>query len=126
MKKRIAVLLVLILAACFACAQAGALTEADLPGSWYTEYEGLIPIHCFLYEDKTFEAAITEDLPIEEMSIAGTWEYDGETLILHCGDGDLSFLWNGEALTGELFGLQVELRSEWLGDMLESNPEENT
>ena len=126
MKKCITVLLIVILAACFACAQAGTLTDADLPGSWYTEYEGLIPIHCFLYEDRTFEAAITEDLPIEEMSIAGTWEYDGETLILHCENGDLSFLWNGQALTGELFGLQVELCSEWSGDMLESSPEEST
>lgn len=126
MKKYITVLLIVILAACFACAQAGTLTDADLPGSWYTEYEGLIPIHCFLYEDRTFEAAITEDLPIEEMSIAGTWEYDGETLILHCENGDLSFLWNGQALTGELFGLQVELCSEWSGDMLESSPEEST
>ena len=125
MKKFITVLLIVILAACFACAQAGTLTDADLPGSWYTEYEGLIPIHCFLYEDRTFEAAITEDLPIEEMSIAGTWEYDGETLILHCENGDLSFLWNGQALTGELFGLQVELCSEWSGDMLESSPEES-
>lgn len=126
MKKFITVLLIVILAACFACAQAGTLTDADLPGSWYTEYEGLIPIHCFLYEDRTFEAAITEDLPIEEMSIAGTWEYDGETLILHCENSDLSFLWNGQALTGELFGLQVELCSEWSGDMLESSPEEST
>lgn len=126
MKKWIAVLLVLVLAACLACAQAGTLTEADLAGSWYTDYEGLVPIHCFLYEDKTFEAAVTEDLPIEEMSIVGTWEYDGETLTLHCEAGDLPFLWNGEALTGELFGLQVELRSEWSRDVLESSSEEST
>ena len=126
MKRFIAVLMTVILAACLACAQAGTLTEADLPGSWYTEYEGLLPIHCFLYEDKTFEAAVTEDLPIEEMSIAGTWEYDGETLILHSEDADLTFLWNGKTLTGELFGLKVELYSEWSGDVLESNPEEST
>ena len=126
MKRFIAVLMTVILAACLTCAQAGTLAEADLPGSWYTEYEGLLPVHCFLYEDKTFEAVVTEDLPIEEMSIAGSWEYDRETLILHCDDGDLTFLWNGEALTGELFGLQVELHSEWSGDVLESNPEEST
>ena len=125
MKKFIAVVLIVILVACLACAQASTLTEADLLGSWYTEYEELIPIHCFLYEDKTFEAMITDDLPIEEMSITGTWEYDGETLILHCEAGDLPFLWNGEALTGELFGLQVKLNSEWLRDVLEDSPEES-
>ncbi|MBR5110272.1 MAG: hypothetical protein IK099_08755 [Clostridia bacterium] len=110
MKKLLALLLALFLACGFCFAQAEA---ADVMlGSWTCEYMG-IPLYCLLYEDNTFEAVIGMDLPIEKKTLSGTWEFDGEAVILHCGEKDLPFTWDGNTLTGELFGVPVALESVW-------------
>lgn len=119
-KKLAALLLTVLIIAGPACSRAESLTPGDLYGSWYAEYEGIIPVYCFLYADMTFETSIADDLPIEELSLAGSWDFDGETLVLRCAEKDLPFTWNGRSFSGELFGLQLELRSEWMGDVLET------
>lgn len=112
MKKLLALLLALLLACGLVCAQAEAAAADTMIGSWTYEFMG-IPLYCILYDDNTFEAMIGMDLPIEEKSLSGKWEFDGETLILHCADKDLSFAWDGNTLTGELFGVPVALESVW-------------
>lgn len=112
MKKLLALLLALLLACGLVCAQAEEAATDTMLGSWTCEYMG-IPLYCLLFEDNTFEAMIGEDLPIEEKNLSGTWEFDGETVILHCADQDLSFAWDGNTLNGELFGVPVALESVW-------------
>ena len=119
MKKILALLLALVLCCGVACAQAAALTPDDLVGNWYTVYEDVIPIYLLLNEDQTFEAVIPADLPIEEKAFNGDWDFDGAVLTLHCEGKDIPLTLDGTAFVGELFGLTVELHSEYMEDILE-------
>ena len=114
MKKLLALLLALLLACGLVCAQVEE-TEADdvMYGSWTCEYMG-IPLYCILYDDNTFEAMIGIDLPVEENYLFGSWEFDGQTVVLHCAEQDLPFAWDGQALTGELFGVPVSMENIWM------------
>lgn len=106
MKKTMMVLLALALLC--ACAAAEAI---ELAGCWTAEYLG-IPLLCLIYGDHTFEAVITESLPVDEMNCTGTWTFDGTTLTLQSESGESALTWDGEALNGELFGLPVALQQE--------------
>ena len=119
MKKFLALLLALVLCCGVACAQAATLTKDDLVGNWYTVYEDVIPIYLVLNENQTFDAFIPADLPIEEKAFDGTWDFDGAALTLHCADKDIPLTLDGIAFVGELFGLTVELHSEYMEDILE-------
>lgn len=116
MKKRIWSLL--LCAALVLGAVGGAFAEpaesdsnAVVTGDWAMDYFG-IPLYIYLYEDGTGLILIADDsIPLADdgsNEAAGTWEFDGETLILH-GDEDLAMHWDPEThqLTGEVQGTKL-------------------
>lgn len=85
--------------------------NAVVTGDWAMDYFG-IPLYIYLYEDGTGLILIADDsIPLADdgsNEAVGTWEFDGETLILH-GEDDLALHWDPEThqLTGEVQGTKL-------------------
>ena len=113
MRKLFAALLAAILLLSLACAWAETATDApDLTGSTWTMDYFDIPMLFVFNEDGTFVGTIDMDIPVADdgsNSFAGTWEFDGETLMMYGDDGDVSFTWDGEKMTGIMFDTEVYL-----------------
>ena len=103
--------LALLLAALLLASLAGALAEAarDMTGDWTIDYFG-IPMNFTFHEDGTYEGLIAMDIQADEGNdFAGTWEFDGATCVIHGEDGDASFTWDGEKLSGVMEGTELTL-----------------
>ena len=90
MRKLISVFLAVILAlgVCCACAEQDNFLVSDWMLLYTFEDNAIDEQAIFIYEDHTFE------MPVENESQKGTWEFDGETLTLTGGDDTMSLKWN--------------------------------
>lgn len=111
MIKRMALFLVTIMLLGLACAWAETATEvADLTGDWTMDYFG-IPMFIFFHEDGTYEGLIDMDVEFDEGNdFSGTWEFDGTTMIIRGDDGEQTFTWDGEKLTGVMYDNEVVIQ----------------
>lgn len=109
--RKLAVLLpAALVLATMVCAHAEPQEDvADLTGDWTMDYFG-IPMNFTFHEDGTCEGLIAMDIQADEGNdFAGTWEFDGATCVIHGEDGDASFTWDGEKLTGVMHNTEVFL-----------------
>ena len=105
MRKLAALMLSAILLLGLACAWAE--TAADLVGCWTMDYFGF-PMYFAFSENGTYDAMIDVDFEFDEGNyFTGTWAFDGKTLIVHGDEGDQSFTWDGEKLTGVILDTEV-------------------
>ena len=118
MRKLFSLFLVLVLALGLVCAHAeeNANEYEFLIGDWLIVYgEGELELYLYIYEDGTFEEMFKENVPLADdgsNTIAGTWTFDGEALVLTANKTDLPLIWNAETheFTGEADGIAVTVK----------------
>ena len=111
MRKWMALLLVIVLLLGLAFASAETTTDVvDLTGEWKMDYFGMTMLFSFK-EDGTYEGLIDAGIDFDDGNdFSGTWEFDGTTMIIHGDDGDQSFTWDGEKLSGVMYDTEIILQ----------------
>ena len=104
MKKRLGFLLAASLTVTTAFIAAA---EEDVTGEWYTNFYGM-PITLTLDESGEYTMEMEVVGEEEEEPENGTWEFDGEAVIMDKGgDAEMSLAYDGETLYAEMDGMEM-------------------
>ena len=104
MKKRLGFLLAAALTVTTAFIAAA---EEDVTGEWYTNFYGM-PITLTLDESGEYTMEMEVVGEEEEEPENGTWEFDGEAVIMDKGgDAEMSLAYDGETLYAEMDGMEM-------------------
>ena len=104
MKKRLGFLLAAALTVTTAFIAAA---EEDVTGEWYTNFYGM-PITLTLDESGEYTMEMEVVGEEEEEPENGTWEFDGEAVIMDKGgEAEMSLAYDGETLYAEMDGMEM-------------------